>query len=261
MKKQIFSLLFGVVITAITPLYAMEDERNIETKSFLLQSPPAISEEEVNKRANDLKLEMNWRFSDKKSELGFNRKNGKTVMRIRYEEKFPQELELYKRLFFFSRPEGKKIWTYVYGNNVRNPLPPSSKAPPSLEEAMGVVHSPRILENKTPKIIILPDIIKLIHDKHCIFYTGAGISAGVVPTMPQLMESLQLSEGNGKNFMGTLQDALKNPPSFISLWMIFTTPASMESQRPPTLPFVILSKRKGGGFSQKTLIFCINDRA
>lgn len=224
MKKQIVSLLFCIVITAIAPLYAMEDERGTQeqttAKSFLLKSPPAISEEEIKERVTELNLEMNWRYPDKKnpnkkSELGFGWKEGKTVMRIRCEEEFPQELGLYEKLFSLSTPEGKKIWTYIYGDSAMDKSRPSSKAHPSLEEAMGVVHPPRILENKTPKKVILSEIIKFIHNKHCVFYTGAGISAKVVPTMPELMESLQMAGENGKNVMDTLQYALKNPPSFV----------------------------------------------
>lgn len=63
---------------------------------------------------------------------------------------------------------------------------------------------------------ILSDVAKRIRDKRCVFYTGAGISASVVPTMAPLMKRLQLQECKDKEkFLITLQHALKNPASYI----------------------------------------------
>ncbi len=192
------------------------------TEAMLLTSPPPIAEEEVEERANALSLEMRWHSNDAKngqrSSIGFERKNGQTIMQIQFEEEFPQELAAFENRFTFSTPQDKKVWTFMYGNNVTDELAALTEAPLSLEEAMGIVHPPRILENQYPQMTAISDIIELIRDKHCVFYTGAGISAGVVPTMPQLMEKLQLKNGQGEGkggFLITLQSALKNPALYV----------------------------------------------
>jgi NAD-dependent SIR2 family protein deacetylase len=188
--------------------------------AMLLTSPPEMTLEEVEGRAHILSLEMNWHSMDKetgqRSSLGFNRKKGKTILKVQFENAFPQEFSGFGSSFTLSTPQGKKVWTYVYGDAASDAPPPSTNAPLSLEEAMGIVHPPRSLEHQRPKTATLSEIAECIRDKHCVFYTGAGISAGVVPTMAQLMKSLQLEESQSKEpFLKTLQDALKNPDVYI----------------------------------------------
>lgn len=188
--------------------------------AMLLTSPPEIEQEEVEQRAHDLSLGMNWESTDKatgqRSSLGFNRKDGKTILKIQFENEFPQEFYQFKNSFTLSTPQGKKVWTFLYGDTALDVSPLSTDAPLSLEETMGIVHPPRILEHQTPKTATLSEIAECIHDKHCVFYTGAGISAGVVPTMGQLMKSLQLEDCQNKgNFSSVLQKVLQNSTTYV----------------------------------------------
>lgn len=188
--------------------------------SFLLTSPPLMTEEEVNERARVLSLEMNWETSDEgnghRRSMGFENKKGKTLMKIQFENSFPQELGPYESQFALSSSQGKKVWTFVYRDNIAEAPTFSTEAPFSLEESMGIVHAPRILEKQTPQIATLPEITKLINDKQCIFYTGAGISAGVVPAMAQLMEKLQLVNLKERGrFVMILQRAIKDSSSYV----------------------------------------------
>lgn len=190
------------------------------TEAMLLTSPPEITTEEVDGRAHGLTLGMNWESTDKetaqRSSLGFNRKDGKTILKIQFENEFPQEFNQFENSFTLSTPQGKKVWTFIYGNTASNVSPPSIDAPLSLEEAMGIVHPPRILEHQKPKTAALSEIAECVRNKCCVFYTGAGISAGVVPTMIQLMKSLKIEESQSKEpFLIALQDALKNPTTYI----------------------------------------------
>ncbi|MBP9692543.1 MAG: hypothetical protein KBD90_04340 [Alphaproteobacteria bacterium] len=220
MKKQLVILMVSLAVVAMTPVFAMIESDSpkepMTLTSILLKSPPSITEKEVEERTGVLSLEMKWSSIDRKngqkSSLGFNQKNGRAILCIQFENEFPQDLAPYEKQFILSTPEGKKIWTFTYGDSLTNESIPSTKAPPSLEEAMGIVHTPRILEKQSPKILELSEVAKCLRDKRCVFYTGAGISAGVVPTIPQLMKSLQLAEGK---FIDTLQDALKNPSIYI----------------------------------------------
>lgn len=185
-------------------------------EAMLLTSPPEITAEEVDGRAHILSLNMNWESMDKKTSLGFERKNGKTTMKIQLEGVFPPKLISFENRFTDSMPQGKKFWTFLYGDMGSYISPSSANIPPSVEDIMGMVHSPRKLEHQNPQKASLSEITEFIRDKHCVFYTGAGISAGVVPTMAQLMKSLQLEESQSKEpFLNTLQDALKNPTLYV----------------------------------------------
>lgn len=188
--------------------------------AMLLTSPPGITAEEIEGRAHGLSLGMNWESTNKetgqRSSLGFDRKNEKTILKIQFENGFPEEFKQFENSFSFSTPQGKKVWTCVYGDAASDAPPPSTNAPLSLEEAMGIVHPPRILEHQKPKTVTLSEIAECTQNKHCVFYTGAGISAGVVPTMPQLMKSLQLADCQNKGkFSSVLQQALQNPTAYM----------------------------------------------
>lgn len=189
-------------------------------EAMLLTCPPKILQEEVEGRVHILSLEMNWHSMDQetgqRSSLGFNRKDGKTILKVQFENEFPQELAGFQSSFTHSTPQGKKVWTFVYGDAASGAPLPSPDAPLSLEEAMGIVHPRRVLEKQNPQRASLSEIAECIRDKQCVFYTGAGISAGVVPTMAQLMNNLQIEESQSKlPFLNTLQNALKNPTSYV----------------------------------------------
>jgi NAD-dependent deacetylase len=209
---------------------------------MLLTSPLKILQEEVEGRAFSLPLAMNWHSVDQetgqRSSLGFNRKNGKTILKIQFENGFPQELARFQSRFTHSMSQGKKVWTFVYGDTASDISPPSPDAPLSLEEAMGIVHPPRVLKNQSPRVAIISEIIACIRNKHCIFYTGAGISAGVVPTMTELMKNLQIEESQSKeSLLSTLQDVLKNPDAYIQPMEDFYQPCLYGT---PTLAHIAL---------------------
>lgn len=188
--------------------------------AMLLTSPHEITAEEIEERVQGISFGMNWESTDKETEqrssLGFDQKNGKTTLKIELENVFPQEFSEFENSFTFSTPQGKKVWTFVHGDNETDLPPPSLEAPLSLEETMGIIHFPHRLEHQTPKTVTLSEVTECIHDKHCVFYTGAGISAGVVPTMAQLMKSLQMEESQNKGpFLNTLRNALQNPTAYV----------------------------------------------
>lgn len=67
--------------------------------------------------------------------------------------------------------------------------------------------TPLAIKNAHPKQITIEQAATLIHDKRVLIYTGAGISAGVVPTMGQLMEQFKFAVKQdmvSKNLLGQL---------------------------------------------------------
>jgi NAD-dependent deacetylase len=188
------------------------------TLASLLTSPPSISEEEINERANSLSLDMTWEGVDQatgqRASLGFERKNGQTILKIQFEDTFPQTLQSFQKQFTHSKPREKNVWTFLSGHDANTNVPELTEAPLSLEEAMGQVHPPLTLEKQVSRHATLAETIKLIRDKKCVFYTGAGISAGVVPTMPQLEKELKLTEESKGKFLAIIEQALKDPETY-----------------------------------------------
>jgi NAD-dependent SIR2 family protein deacetylase len=195
---------------------------SLSTRAVLLTFPPPISEEEVEGRIKNLPLEMRWEMgwetadTQTRSSIGFNYKEGKTTLCIQFEEGFPEMLASFEERFICSVIQGKKLWTFAYGEGVTESPAHALEAPLSLEEFMGIVHAPRVLENPAPQSLDLPRVIEHIREKQCVFYTGAGISATVIPTMQQLMEKLQLDGHKEKErFIQTVASALENPASYV----------------------------------------------
>ncbi|MFN7662122.1 MAG: hypothetical protein ACK5PQ_00095 [Alphaproteobacteria bacterium] len=221
--------------------------------AVLLSSPPLISEQDVRKKEQSATLAMNWTVD--KASLGFDRKHGKIALKIQFMEKFPEELSPFKEKFSFSLSQGTSLWTFAWPDLVSpSDCEVSLNAPPSLEEAMGIVYPPRVLVNKTPQKLDLLQLADLIKDKKCVFYTGAGISAGAVPTMLQLMEKLHLMHAREKgNFLAAIETALKDPQSYISPINDFCN-ACLFGQ--PTLAHIAIrniTKRKNWGLLTENL--------
>jgi len=226
--------------------------------SCLLTSPTSITGEEIEKRANSLSIGMTWDSFDKatgqRGSLAFDRKNGQTILTIQFEEAFPQELSSFENSFTLSTLPGKKLWTFVYGDNSAENSTQSSEALPSLEEVMGQVYPPRVLENRTPLKASLSEISTLIYGKRSVFFTGAGISAGVVPTMPQLEKSLQLQDCKERTkFLSTLQSALRNPALYVQPMNTFYNACLYGKPTPAHLAIKDIAQQKNWGLLTENL--------
>lgn len=77
----------------------------------------------------------------------------------------------------------------------------------------------RLVCNGNPKKISVKELSKIIKTKKVIFYTGAGISAGSVPTMDELMKDLGISENLKKesNLQKYIADIIKYPKPYIEV--------------------------------------------
>lgn len=73
----------------------------------------------------------------------------------------------------------------------------ASNAPAGAEHnSMGQLYEPLRVEDGTPGSATIDEVAELIQESQVVFYTGAGISAGVVWTMPQLLAAARPEEFN-----------------------------------------------------------------
>ncbi|MDF2577899.1 MAG: hypothetical protein K0S74_1383 [Chlamydiales bacterium] len=86
----------------------------------------------------------------------------------------------------------------------------------NIQGIMGAVAKPLIIEREVPQSSSLQHIAHLIESKKVVFYTGAGISAGVVLTMPELMQQLSFNDlKNGESAIKLLKSVLDNPEQLV----------------------------------------------
>ena len=73
---------------------------------------------------------------------------------------------------------------------------------------------PLIVFNGHPQVIELEHLSTYIAHQRCIFYTGAGISAGTVATMYDLMQSLEMTSGKMHFFKHVWSEPKKTTDAF-----------------------------------------------
>lgn len=198
------------------------------TGSFLLKNPQPVSSQLLTERMETLmdtpSMEMRWSHANKATGaswgLGFNHIQGKTYLKLQFVKELPSGLskeEIQK--FIKTTEDGQNLWTYIYGasSEILNAKP---KIPPSLETNMGIVVDPLVVEEEArlPVSITVTDLAVQIKDKVVVFYTGAGISAGVVPTMPEIMAKLGLNVNlrEEKAALAMIKKVLTKPDSYIA---------------------------------------------
>lgn len=120
-------------------------------------------------------------------------------------EELPRECQkLFKKskdMFVFSNFEGYSKYTNS---------PDSPKTVPIAD---------RLVCNGKPKKISIEKLGEIIKTKNVIFYTGAGISAGSVPTMDELMRDLEISDKLqiGHNLQTYITDIIQRQESYIDV--------------------------------------------
>jgi len=140
---------------------------------------------------------------------------------IQFEGQLPQDLTVGERAkLTLSKLNNKSLWSFVY------PTPSSSLYKEliqvkTVEEDMGLVAQPLLIDGGKPHILSIDVLWEKIKDKHVAFYTGAGISAGAVPTMDTLLKGLHISEGK-ESFYTSLKKALDDPEASVRFMNDFT---------------------------------------
>ncbi len=89
------------------------------------------------------------------------------------------------------------------------------------------IHEPRIIAEQEASLVkecAPEDLVPILQTKKLLFYTGAGISAEVVPAMDPLVASLGLSSVTGKEMVDTfIIDLVTNPQHYVKVMDAFYT--------------------------------------
>jgi NAD-dependent deacetylase len=99
----------------------------------------------------------------------------------------------------------------------------------------------KLVCNGTPQIMSIADLAKIIGTQKVIFYTGAGISAGAVPTMDELEKSLGFSQNlqEERNLQRYVGGILRNPDCYAEILQEFFNKCD---DTEPTVAHVALEK-------------------
>ena len=182
--------------------------------NILLEKPKELSAEQIEKLASQWYTTFTWEWSYKglaKLACSFVYENSKAGFAIQ----------------FFGIPLYSKRYRLI----------------PTIEEFQQYFHTPSYYFNKPlvylhthPRQISKEDFFTLIASKRCIFYTGAGISAGSgIATMRSLEESLSMDKG----IAHFIKDAWSNPDKLCNAFADFCHKAIYGS---PTVAHYILKQ-------------------
>lgn len=133
---------------------------------FSLNTPKRISDSEIESLINTITYEMEWTSSDGTG-ISFSYKERQTTMKITSPE------SLKKRCMQAICTLWQIIYSYFSSDGTT------------------LIAEPLQIEGD-PQECSIEQIASLLVNKKVIFYTGAGISAGVVPTMNELLNSFSL---------------------------------------------------------------------
>ena len=193
---------------------------NVYTYSFagfLLQTPPLatkefIAQQEQKISQSSIGMGMNFGSFDSKTgnhhEIDFNYKLGKTALTVLingHSVANSKEFDmLNKDDSFLARVNKLKYRVY------RSILD---------KFFTGSVRRPLVIKNAQPKQLSVADTACLIKNAQAVIYTGAGISAGVVPTLPALLHKFGITDATDrqKNFYTMLYNLLNCPERLISI--------------------------------------------
>ncbi len=188
---------------------------------FLLKSPPVITSQELQQRILDsLGMVMNFRSVDSTTnecwQLEFEYIQGVTVLRLQVVGKLlPYLTSREQQKFVHTAIDGQDVWTYSYSQHAITEL--AIKLPSPVETSMGMMHEPLVTSGKRVRKMSIVELAKTINTKKIVFYTGAGISAGVVPTMNELLAQLSFDQdlSSPEIRMSLVKKILMDPESFL----------------------------------------------
>lgn len=163
----------------------------------LLHKPPAISSEALAARVDTFSCGMVWQVgagTHKERSLSFSFHAGVLALSAEW--------------------SGDEEGGFVDGSSTQSMaiLPEDDHEPLLMPE-------PRVIKAGKPRVLSVAECAELIATKkHVVFYTGAGISAGIVPTMAELMVSLSIGEAffSAEGSLAYLRAIEKNPESVMA---------------------------------------------
>jgi NAD-dependent SIR2 family protein deacetylase len=129
---------------------------------------------------------------------------------ISCDEKSWQSLEKKFRKFF--KKVGNEFYYSRLGRNYH-------EADKHDENASCFPEDRKLVCKETPISISIAKLAEIIKTQKVIFYTGAGISARVVPTMDELMKDLGLFQNlkEERNLQNYVEEIIKNPSYYVEI--------------------------------------------
>jgi NAD-dependent SIR2 family protein deacetylase len=114
----------------------------------------------------------------------------------------------------------KKVGTEFFYSRLGRDYP---KAEEHDERASYFPEDQKLICKGTPMSIPITDLAEIIKTQKVIFYTGAGISAGAVPTMGELMNDLGLSQNlkEGRDLQKYVGGIIRNPNHYVEILQEF----------------------------------------
>lgn len=155
--------------------------------------------------------------------------DGSTGFTITCKDIIPKEIPLeFHSLFTAITTNHETLFQYIYGLQDEIPsfsmtLTDENSEKLSCYNPDYHVHHPLSYQNVKAQEISERELQNILHTQRCALYTGAGISAPVIPTMTQLEEKLGMLQGTTKTerIINTLSNALRNPEKTTSLLQKF----------------------------------------
>jgi NAD-dependent deacetylase len=127
--------------------------------------------------AENSAIAMRWEINEKQSSIGFYPVNSEI------DTDFLCDKELFARLDAKTQTSFRRVDDEFYYY---------SKLNHDYEKTENFSPVPKLIYSGIPEKISVAELADIIKTQKVIFYTGAGISAGAVPVMDELMENLKL---------------------------------------------------------------------
>ncbi len=146
---------------------------------------------------------------------------GQTSLVIRLKksllDQLPKELH---HLFSTTKTNEQISFTFTYGKDFKAPIFKDKQEffnQDKTENSHYFLHTPLFYKDNKAQNVTFKQLAALLHSKQVAWYTGAGISAGTVPTMNQLEESLGFIGKNSKEkLLSFISRALQKPQQICS---------------------------------------------
>lgn len=158
--------------------------------------------------------EMNWLWQN--SMFLTKYQNNAVSFTIAFDEDVINQIPTHLHpLCTIQSSHGENIFTYTYGTPIN--IPPFQNSDHYNYNPDYYVHMPLVHNNNNNAINISEEkLTKILRKKSVAWYTGAGISASVIPTMAKLEKAIGIK---GTAPINTIINALENP-EFVACTML-----------------------------------------
>lgn len=171
---------------------------------------------------------MSWHMesSNKKYQciLGFKETKDKTEVFLTCNKNLYNDLGRETKKLFHYVPFSWLKYEFTYAEAAKEPRQPVNK------DLSGVKHNTPVPDAKklvvgegTPQMMSAEQLVEILANRHVLFYTGAGISASVVPAMAQLEPDLGLTEDlyRTEGLKQYVERATRNPRQLLRIMAQF----------------------------------------